>query len=1713
MKTHLHFFCTSLLLLVVNEVAAQCAPASVPTNTPCYTTVINDDPYCCNVMWDGICQSAYDACVASGGNNGGGGGGTGCNTNTSICSNSAAAGPFFFAPASANPSSCLDFFNGQTAPNYAYIILYITTSGNLNLLIDANTTGFLDVSIFDITGAADPCSSLSVATEIGCNYASATDGCAEFGSNFAGCISEVPAPAVTAGDVLMILVEDWSDTQTSFTLSLSNAPGSAQTGPPDATVTSTGTYCSTDGPFQLSAVNNGGTWSGPGTSATGTFNPATAGLGTHTINYTIGQAPCDDQGQTTITVVDCSVPCSFTYPQNAYCQSAADPTPTVTGAGAAGGTFSSTGGLVINPTTGVIDLSASTPGTYNVNYTPPGSALCTGITPFQITVNPLPTVNASNNVAICAGGTTPLTVTGASTYTWSPATGLSATSGANVNASPASTTTYTVTGTNANGCVNTDVVTVTVNPIPTVNAGVDQTICLGQSVTLTGSGSGGVTYTWNNGVSNGVAFTPATTGTTTYTVTGTGAGGCTATDQVQVVVNATPTVVANDVSVCSGQSVAVTASGAATYSWSPATGLSATTGATVNASPSTTTTYTVTGTNAAGCTSTDNVTVTVTPNAPINAGPDVTICTGSSTTITATGGVSYTWNSGLGSGASHTVSPASTTTYTVTGTDAGGCVGTDQVVVTITPNPTVNAGADQTVCAGTSVTLNGAGATSYTWNNGVTNGVAFTPASTATYTVTGTSNGCSSTDQVLITVNPVPTVNAGPDQTVCAGTSVTLTASGATSYAWNNGVNNGVSFVPAATTTYTVTGTSSGCSATDQVVVTVNPIPNVNAGSDQVLCEGSVVTLTASGANSYSWTNGVSNGVGFTQAVGQQTYTVTGTTTAGCVDTDQVSVTVNANPTPVITGPTDYCAGSSSTLSTTIPYTNYSWSTGSNAATISATDADNPITVTVTNAGGCTGTSAVFSVQENNMFVSNTTITICQGDAALIHGNSQTVAGTYSQTYTTSSGCDSVSNVTLVVNSLPAINAGIDQSVCENSSVTLTASGANFYAWDNGVTNGNAFTPSVGSITYTVTGTDLNGCTATDQVIVTVNPFPSINAGPDQSVCVGASVTLSGTGGNSYMWSNGVMDGQPFNPVATATYQVTGTDVNGCQNTDQVVVTVNQGVVVNAGMDVEVCAGNTVTLTGSGATTYAWTGGVLNNTPFTQAPGTIVYTVTGTDANGCTDTDDVSVTVYALPTVNAGADQTVCFGEMVTLTASGASTYFWSPSATNGQAFTPVAGTTNYTVTGTDANGCQNSDVVTITANALPVVAAGADQTICEGESTVLTAQGAGSGANYVWTANVANGQQFVPLATATYTVTATDANGCQDTDDVTITVNPNPVINAGNDLSGCDGDQFVLTGSGAGAGGIYVWTNNVSNGVPFIAPYGTTTYTVTGTDAYGCSSTDDVQIVVQTAPNLSFDFDQIGNCVPVTVTFTNTTADLVENCLWSLDNGAQITGCGPFTHTFTEPGSYGVALQAQTVNNGCVASIYYQDIIIVDPLPVAAFTVLNDEITTLNTEVAFTNTSVNANSYIWNFGDAQSTTSNQVNPVFTYDPDPGIYTVELIAISHNGCADTTYTVIRIEEELIFYVPNTFTPDFDQFNQDFRPIFTAGFDPYDYTLMIYNRWGEAVFESHNAEVGWSGTYGAGGEACQDGTYTWVIEFKTTQSDERKRETGLVNLLR
>jgi gliding motility-associated-like protein len=393
-------------------------------------------------------------------------------------------------------------------------------------------------------------------------------------------------------------------------------------------------------------------------------------------------------------------------------------------------------------------------------------------------------------------------------------------------------------------------------------------------------------------------------------------------------------------------------------------------------------------------------------------------------------------------------------------------------------------------------------------------------------------------------------------------------------------------------------------------------------------------------------------------------------------------------------------------------------------------------------------------------------------------------AGNYSyqvQVVTPTGTC--VGTTSLIVNGLPAVNAGVDQAVCIGGSVTLNGSGAQGYTWNNSVTNGVSFVPAA-TATYTVTGTDVNGCQNTDQVVVTVNSLPTVSAGVDQATCAGGSVILNGSGTQGYTWNNSVTNGVSFNPASTQTYTVTGTDGNGCQNTDQVVVTVNTLPAVNAGVDQSICMGTSVTLAGSGAQGYTWSNGVTNGVSFNPV-ATQTYTVTGTDANGCQNTDQVIVTVNSIPTVGAGSNQTVCQGTPVTLTGSGAQGYVWNNGVVNGVSFIPSS-TQTYTVTGTTAAGCQNTATVTITVVNEPTALLDAD--VYSGNPGVevtfsnssLDANSYhfsfGNGQTYQ-TTNVSDNPTNVYHAPGIYTVVLTASNGiCEDTAQIIVHVAYEPM-------------------------------------------------------------------------------------------------------------------------------------------------------------------------------------------------------------------------------------------------------------------------------------------------------------------------------------------------
>lgn len=1594
----------------------------------------------------------------------------------------------------------------------------------------------------------------------------------------------------------------------------------------------------------VTATLNGGQPSVDGTSFSvvpGSLTPATASFGnttaplggTITINGLVNGNAYSFQVQDangcprTITGTFTGVTSSaFTYPQSAYCKNAANPSPIISGVG--GGAFTSTAGLSINGTSGLINLAASTAGTYTVTYTSPG-APCNSQSTFIITINPLPVVVVPN-AAMCLNGSAVLNASGANTYTWAPGATLSATTGASVTATPAVTTVYTITGTiTATGCVGNTTATVTVNPLPTIGGTLN--VCEGSTRQLTGSATAAAATPWVSSntavatISSTGLVTGVSAGTTNITYTNT--NGCQITQVFTVFPR--PTVVANDVSVCATGTVNVTASGANTYTWSPGTFLSSTSGASVVFTPGTTTSYTVTGTDANGCTNTDPVTVTVLANAPIVASADVTICNGAMTNISAAGGVSYTWNQGLGAGQNFNVSPTTTTTYTVTGTDASGCVGSDQVIVTVNPLPTATISGTASVCQnGTApvITFNGLNGTApytFTYNiNGGGNltlvsngaGVATVNAPTGTvgtfaYNLVSVQDASSTTcsqpqaGTATITVNPLPTATISGTASVCQnGTAPVITfngASGIAPYTFTYNINGGgnatvVSNGAGVATVNAPTGTvgtftynlvsvqdasSTSCTQAQagSAIITVNPLPTATISGTASVCAGGtnpVITFTgANGTSPYTFTYNV-NGAGQTTVtsvgntatvsapsnpVGTYNYNLVSVVDASSTACSQnqagtATITVNPNPVPVISGATEYCAGNTATINTTLPYTSYAWSTGGVTASIQVTDADNPITVTVTNANGCTGTSAAYSVIQNSVITYNTQVEICQGGSATIHGTNQTTAGVYSQTFVLGTGCDSTSNVTLVVNPLPVINAGTDQTVCDGVQVTLNATGAPTIVWNPVVTNGVPFTQAVGTVNYVAQGTDANGCVNTDNVNVTVLPLPVMNPNANQVLCNNAqtnAVTFSSNPNGTFAWTNsnssiglaanGVSDIAAFTATnggaapSVGTITVTPT-ANGCVGSpSQFTITVNQSPTATIAGTASRCLNGTspaITITGSNGVAPYTFNYTLNGTPFsvvstgntaiinapTNVAGTFTYSlvsVTDASTTACSNAaaGSATITINALPIVNAGVDQVACLNDNVTLTATGAVTYNWSPLVTNGVAFVPSIGSQDYTVTGTDGNGCVNTDVVNVLVNPLPVIAAGPDVVICIGDQATLTGSGGGVGAVYNWTAPVVDGTPFSPLATATYTVTGTDANGCQNTDNVVVTVQPLPLINAGNDLNGCENDDFILSGSGGGAGTVYTWDNGVTNGQTFVSPIGTTTYTVTGTDIFGCENTDQANIVVEQAPAVSFDYVQNGNCAPVTVTFTNTSVPAGVNCVWTLDDGAVINGCGPIVHTFNTAGVYGATLQTETALSGCVGSVYYADIIVVEANPIASFTANPYETTTIDTEINFNNTSVGATNYEWNFGDT-SPLSNEENPTHIYsEEETGTYVITLIATTPGGCADTAVRVIRIDEELIYYVPNTFTPDNDEFNEVFQPVFTSGYDPYAFSMWIFNRWGEVVFETHDDSIGWDGTYGVDGNDCQDGTYTWKISFKTKKNDERKVIHGHVNLMR
>jgi hypothetical protein len=932
--------------------------------------------------------------------------------------------------------------------------------------------------------------------------------------------------------------------------------------------------------------------------------------------------------------------------------------------------------------------------------------------------------------------------------------------------------------------------TTVVSNAPTLTATTSNfSICSGSSATLTAGGA--VNYTWSPIGITTVSVVVSPTTSTTYTLTGSN-GTCASTKTVNVSVSTTPTITTtgSGSTVCAGTSVTLTANGASSYTWMPGS----ISGATVAVTPTTGTTYTVTGKNGI-CASTNTLTVNVSSGLSLSATASSTsVCSGSSATLTAGGATNYTWMPGNITTSVAVVSPTLNTTYTLSGL-SGSCSGTTAILVNVSSGLTVSASATSTsLCAGSSATLTGSGAASYTWNPGnmTTANAIVSPTLTTTYTVNGLSGACSGTNTVLITVNSNPAVTAATSASaICSGSSVTLSATGATNYTWSpSGITSGTAVViPGSTTVYTVTGSNGPCSGTNTVSVSVSAGPTVSiVSSATAICSGSSVTFTAGGATNYTWMPGSSTAtvISVTPTI-TGTYTLTGKTGI-CSNTKTISVNVTTTPTVTATRSSSViCSGTSATLTAT-GAANYTWTPGTITASVAVVSPTANTTYSVTGRNG---------------------------------------------------SCSNTKTISINVTASPTVNAASsNSSICSGGSSTLTASGAASYTWMPGniTTTVVTITPTI-STTYTLTGKS-GACSNTKTISVNVTTTPTVMASvSNSSICSGAQITLTGTGATNYTWMpGGIMSSSAVvSPSTSTTYTLTGANGN-CINTKTVSVNVVASPSVSAlSSNSLICAGMSATLTAAGATSYTWsTSANTTGTEIVNPSTGITYTVTGFNGS-CSDTKTVNVAVVANPTVTAGASQPfICEGSSVILTASGAVNYTWSPLAavTATVSDSPLSNTT-YTVTGDDGL-CSSTATVSVAVAPNPTVTLTASSlSVCAASNVTLTAGGAVS---YTWSssANSTGTETLTPLTSSSYTVTGSNGN-CSSTATIAVDVNPIPTVSATASQTllcddGSTGSAILTAISGATT---YLWSDGATSMTTAVTPTITSTYTVSVSDGF----------------------------------------------------------------------------------------------------------------------------------------------------------------------------------------------------------------------------------------------------------------------------------------
>jgi len=1049
-----------------------------------------------------------------------------------------------------------------------------------------------------------------------------------------------------------------------------------------------------------------------------------------------------------------------------------------------------------------------------------------------------PVVQVNPNDTICLGMNKSLTASatggfGAYLYQWSTTQ-----TTPTIVVAPVAQTAYTVTVTDVKGCPDSATTTVFVSN-PVVDAGLNDTICIGTQKTITSTKTGGYSpflYSWSQGGTS-AAITVSPTINTWYKVTLTDVKNCTSVDSVRITVSNPSVALGVNDTICKGASATLTAvpSGGIiplTYLWS-----NASTQITQQVSPVTNTTYTVTLTDAKNCQATASKAVIVS-NPVAAAGTDQAACIGTVLTFngTASGGFApyaYTWNSIPGQ--SYQITTAANTNMIFKAVDKFNCQATDTALLTAWPNPVITPIPDDTACFNTAAPLTanasgGTGTLSYLWSTSATT-QSISPIITinTTFWVRATDiHSCKASDTILVLVSN-PSVNIGANDTLCKGAVKPVSASitggfSPFSYAWSTGASSTTINVTVNSDTCIMLNLTDkvGCLAKDTVCTIVSKIV-ANAGSDQAACIGTPVTFNGTASlgfqpYTYTWNNNPGQSYQITTAANTNMI-FKAVDKFNCQATDTALLT--AWPNPVITPIPDDTA----CFNTAAPLT--------------------------ANASGGTGTlSYLWSTSATTQTISpiitaNTTFWVRATD---IHS------------------CKGSDTVTVLVSN-PVVNLGANDTLCKGAVKNLTAAPTGGftpyqYAWSTGGTTASVNVTVNTDSCVNVTITDKVGCIANDNYCAVVSKITA-NAGTDQAACIGTPVTFNGTASlgfppYTYTWNS--IPGQSYQITTAANTNMIfkAVDKFNCQATDTALLTAWPNPVITPIPDDTACFNTAAPLTanasgGTGTLSYLWSTSATTQSISPVITANTTFWVRATDINNCKGTDTITVLV-SNPVLNLGNDDTLCLGQIKPLSGqiTGGFTpfgYNWSTGATISQINIPGINDTCVSLTVTDKIGCVSKDTVCYSVDLL-FVDAGVDVTQCPGVALNLAATPTGGFGtlNFLWSTGAATQNTTVyPKTDSLFIITVTDGFGCTAKDTMEAFMHPLPMPNLGPDDTMCI-NHVVTLDAGAGFAS-YLWSTGATTQTIIldgsVLGTGTFNFSVTVTNSFSCENADTLKMVV----------------------------------------------------------------------------------------------------------------------------------------------------------------------------------------------------------------------------------------------------------------------------